>query len=112
MLDQGHPESGPNPSPNKGIGWGQEAEGCQNEVGGMRAGLGHWRTSCSEGGRGRAERIIMALRGEPHPNLPTPPILLKAKLQPQRRGPRPGSAPTCTCFGRWRRAQLRMELNR
>lgn len=34
----------------------------------------------------------MALRGQPHPNLPTPPISLKAELRPQR-GPRPTRAP-------------------
>ena len=85
VPDQGQPESGPKSSPNKGTGWGQEAEGGHSQVGARE------RFEVGE------QEESFWLRGEPHPNLPTPPISLEAELRPQRRGPRPASAPTCTC---------------
>lgn len=70
VLDQGHPESGPNPSPNKGIGWGQEAE---QRGWGMGMALAAWRTSCSWGQReqGRQNRFVFEGDAPPKPAHPT-----------------------------------------
>lgn len=107
VLDQGHPESGPNPSPNKRIGWGQEAEGGNREVGGMGVAMDACGPPVPGGSGSRADRIISALKGTPHPNLPTPPISLRAELRPQRRGPRPDSPRSCSRCGWSPAADLR-----
>lgn len=108
VLDQGHPESGPNPSSNKGIGWGQEAEEGDSEGGGLGAASAAWRTSCSWGKQGHGrQNHFSALKGTSHPNLPTPPISLKAELRPQRKGPRPGRPRSCSRCGRSSAADVR-----
>lgn len=54
----------------------------------------------------RAKGIKAVRRIPAHPNLPTPPVSLKAMLWAQKRGPRPDRAPSCTCGGLVEEAQV------